>query len=87
MIKVCYYSLALQFFPNQARAEPPGCVSVVPQEDRENILRSRASGKAVLTRPFRLISNHLGVVLTFPVYLDDLTADAKEEDRVKATAG
>jgi len=25
--------------------------------------------------------------LTFPVYLDDLTADAKEEDRVKATAG
>ncbi|KAG2535694.1 hypothetical protein PVAP13_9NG129673 [Panicum virgatum] len=57
------------------------------EEDRENILRSRASGKAVLTRPFRLMSNHLGVVLTFPVYLDDLTADAKEEDRVKATAG
>ncbi|KAG2546323.1 hypothetical protein PVAP13_9KG032338 [Panicum virgatum] len=57
------------------------------EEDRENILRSRASGKAVLTRPFRLMSDHLGVVLTFPVYLDDLTADAKEEDRVAATAG
>jgi histidine kinase 2/3/4 (cytokinin receptor) len=57
------------------------------EEDRENILRSRASGKAVLTRPFRLMSNHLGVVLTFPVYLVDLTADAKEEDRVAATAG
>jgi histidine kinase 2/3/4 (cytokinin receptor) len=57
------------------------------QEDRENILRSRETGKAVLTRPFRLMSNHLGVVLTFPVYLVDLPPDAKEEDRVAATAG
>uniref|UniRef100_A0A804M2Z4 histidine kinase n=1 Tax=Zea mays TaxID=4577 RepID=A0A804M2Z4_MAIZE len=57
------------------------------EEDRENILRSRASGKAVLTRPFRLMSNHLGVVLTFPVYHVDLSSDAKEEDRVAATAG
>ncbi|XP_062212219.1 probable histidine kinase 4 [Phragmites australis] len=57
------------------------------EEDRENILRSRATGKAVLTRPFRLMSNHLGVVLTFPVYLRDLPADAKVEDRVAATAG
>ncbi|OEL35338.1 putative histidine kinase 4 [Dichanthelium oligosanthes] len=57
------------------------------EEDRENILRSRASGKAVLTRPFRLMSDHLGVVLTFPVYLVDLPSDAKEEDRVEATAG
>ncbi|XP_066400417.1 probable histidine kinase 4 [Miscanthus floridulus] len=57
------------------------------EEDRENILRSRASGKAVLTRPFRLMSNHLGVVLTFPVYHVDLPPDAKEEERVAATAG
>ncbi|WVZ60279.1 hypothetical protein U9M48_010326 [Paspalum notatum var. saurae] len=57
------------------------------EEDRENILRSRASGKAVLTRPFRLMSNHLGVVLTFPVYLNDLPSDAKVDDRVAATAG
>ncbi|VAI01710.1 unnamed protein product [Triticum turgidum subsp. durum] len=57
------------------------------EEDRENILRSRATGKAVLTRPFRLMSNHLGVVLTFPVYLVDLPPDAKVEDRVAATAG
>ena len=79
--------LGLQLLSAGVGSEPPGCVSVVPQEDRENILRSRASGKAVLTRPFRLMSDHLGVVLTFPVYLDDLTADAKEEDRVAATAG
>ncbi|CAM0875133.1 unnamed protein product [Alopecurus aequalis] len=57
------------------------------EEDQENIMRSRATGKAVLTRPFRLMSNHLGVVLTFPVYLVDLPPDAKEEDRVAATAG
>ncbi|KAJ8480094.1 hypothetical protein OPV22_023821 [Ensete ventricosum] len=58
------------------------------EEDRENILRARATGKAVLTRPFRLLeSNHLGVVLTFPVYLSGLPADATAEERVKATAG
>ncbi|KAG8097962.1 hypothetical protein GUJ93_ZPchr0013g36314 [Zizania palustris] len=57
------------------------------EEDRENILRARATGKAVLTSPFRLMSNHLGVVLTFPVYLVDLPEDAKVEDRVSATAG
>ncbi|XP_064986078.1 probable histidine kinase 4 isoform X2 [Musa acuminata AAA Group] len=58
------------------------------EEDRENILRARATGKAVLTRPFRLLeSNHLGVVLTFPVYLSGLPDDATAEERVKATAG
>uniref|UniRef100_A0A0D9VY88 histidine kinase n=1 Tax=Leersia perrieri TaxID=77586 RepID=A0A0D9VY88_9ORYZ len=57
------------------------------EEDRENILRARATGKAVLTRPFRLMSNHLGVVLTFPVYLVDLPNDTTVEDRVAATAG
>ncbi|GMI87028.1 WOODEN LEG 1, ARABIDOPSIS HISTIDINE KINASE 4, WOODEN LEG, CYTOKININ RESPONSE 1 [Hibiscus trionum] len=39
------------------------------KEDQENILRARATGKVVLTSPFRLLgSHHLGVVLTFPVY-------------------
>ncbi|KAG5232064.1 histidine kinase [Salix suchowensis] len=43
------------------------------KEDRENILRARASGKGVLTSPFKLLkSNHLGVVLTFAVYDTDL---------------
>ncbi|XP_038974915.1 probable histidine kinase 4 [Phoenix dactylifera] len=58
------------------------------EEDRENILRARATGKAVLTNPFRLLgSNHLGVVLTFPVYHAGLPADATVEQRVEATAG
>ncbi|OAY66125.1 putative histidine kinase 6 [Ananas comosus] len=57
-------------------------------EDRENILRARATGKAVLTNPFRLLgSNHLGVVLTFPVYRSGLPADATIEQRVEATVG
>ncbi|RWW84124.1 hypothetical protein BHE74_00007285, partial [Ensete ventricosum] len=33
-----------------------------------------------------LESNHLGVVLTFPVYLLDLPDDATAEERVRATA-
>ncbi|XP_074589059.1 putative histidine kinase 4 isoform X2 [Curcuma longa] len=58
------------------------------EEYRRNILRARATGKVVLTRPFRLLkSNHLGVVLTFPVYLSDLPVDAIAEERVKATSG
>lgn len=58
------------------------------EEDRENILRARATGKAVLTSPFKLLeSNHLGVVLTFAVYDTDLSPDATEEERIKATAG
>ncbi|KAG0490935.1 hypothetical protein HPP92_007798 [Vanilla planifolia] len=58
------------------------------EEDRENILRSRATGKAVLTNPFRLLeSNHLGVVLTLPVYRMGLPADATVEERIEATAG
>lgn len=61
---------------------------LLPQEDRENILRARATGKAVLTRPFRLLeSNHLGVVLTFPVYRSGLSPDATVEERIEATAG
>ncbi|XP_062222078.1 probable histidine kinase 6 isoform X2 [Phragmites australis] len=58
------------------------------EEDRENILRARATGKAVLTNPFRLLgSNHLGVVLTFAVYRPDLPADASVDQRVEATIG
>ncbi|KAI3972471.1 hypothetical protein MKW92_053759 [Papaver armeniacum] len=58
------------------------------EEDRENILRARATGKAVLTNPFRLLgSHHLGVVLTFPVYSLSLSADATVEERIHSTSG
>ncbi|XP_023532861.1 histidine kinase 2-like [Cucurbita pepo subsp. pepo] len=58
------------------------------KEDRENILRARASGKGVLTSPFKLLkSNHLGVVLTFAVYDTDLPPDATPEQRIEATVG
>ncbi|KAK0574857.1 hypothetical protein LWI29_030154 [Acer saccharum] len=58
------------------------------EEDRENILRARATGKAVLTRPFRLLgSHHLGVVLTFPVYKSKLPPRPTVEERIEATAG
>ncbi|KAL4348563.1 hypothetical protein GQ457_17G014840 [Hibiscus cannabinus] len=58
------------------------------EEDRENILRARATGKAVLTSPFRLLgSHHLGVVLTFPVYKSKLPPKPTVEDRIEATAG
>ncbi|KAJ6689509.1 hypothetical protein OIU85_005875 [Salix viminalis] len=58
------------------------------KEDRENILRARATGKAVLTRPFRLLgSHHLGVVLTFPVYKSKLPPSPTAAQRVEATAG
>ncbi|KAL2342393.1 hypothetical protein Fmac_003678 [Flemingia macrophylla] len=58
------------------------------EEDRENILRARATGKAVLTSPFRLLgSHHLGVVLTFPVYKSKLPPKPTMEERIKATAG
>lgn len=58
------------------------------EEDRENIFRARATGKAVFTSPFRLLgSHHLGVVLTFPVYSSNLPPDATLENRIEATAG
>ncbi|XP_014512070.1 histidine kinase 4 [Vigna radiata var. radiata] len=58
------------------------------EEDRENILRARATGKAVLTSPFKLLgSHHLGVVLTFPVYKSKLPTKPTMEERIKATAG
>ncbi|KAL1307221.1 histidine kinase 2 isoform X2 [Arachis hypogaea] len=58
------------------------------KEDRENILRARATGKGVLTSPFKLLkSNHLGVVLTFAVYNSNVPADATPEQRIEATVG
>ncbi|KAI3769556.1 hypothetical protein L6452_00664 [Arctium lappa] len=58
------------------------------KEDRENILRARASGKGVLTSPFKLLkSNHLGVVLTFAVYNTHIPQDATPEQRINATVG
>jgi hypothetical protein len=51
-------------------------------------MRARATGKAVLTSPFRLLgSHHLGVVLTFPVYKSKLPPNPTTEELVKATAG
>ncbi|PON88467.1 Histidine kinase [Trema orientale] len=58
------------------------------KEDRENILRARATGKGVLTSPFKLLkSNNLGVVLTFAVYNTELPPDATAEQRIEATVG
>ncbi|KAL3635905.1 Histidine kinase 4 [Castilleja foliolosa] len=57
------------------------------EEDRENILRARATGKAVLTSPFRLLNSHLGVVLTFAVYKPKLPPNPTVRDRIEATTG
>nr|ADK92861.1 histidine kinase 1 [Hypericum perforatum] len=58
------------------------------KDDRENILRARASGKGVLTSPFKLLkSNHLGVVLTFAVYNTELPLDATPEQKIEACVG
>ncbi|MCO5556700.1 hypothetical protein L7F22_010251 [Adiantum nelumboides] len=58
------------------------------EEDRDNILRARASGKGVITGPFRLLkSNHLGVVLTFAVYKEEVHPEATIEERINAAVG
>ncbi|KAJ6812887.1 putative histidine kinase 5 [Iris pallida] len=58
------------------------------KEDRENIMRARATGKGVLTSPFNLLkSNHLGVVLTFAVYNTDLPPETTSEERIDSTVG
>ncbi|CAN6288378.1 unnamed protein product [Urochloa humidicola] len=58
------------------------------KEDRDNILRSRATGKGALTAPFKLLkSNNLGVVLTFTVYKYDLPSNVTPEERIHATLG
>ncbi|PKA47453.1 Histidine kinase 3 [Apostasia shenzhenica] len=58
------------------------------KEDRENILRARASGKGVLTAPFRLVkSNRLGVILTYAVYKKELPSIASPVERIQAAIG
>ncbi|KAA8528961.1 hypothetical protein F0562_033551 [Nyssa sinensis] len=58
------------------------------KEDRENVLRARASGKGVLTAPLRLLkSNRLGVILTFAVYKMGLPSNANPNERIQATDG
>ena len=58
------------------------------QEDRENVLRARKSGKGVLTAPFRLLkTNRLGVILTFAVYKGDLPSNSTSNGRIQATDG
>ncbi|XP_078170109.1 putative histidine kinase 3 [Carex rostrata] len=57
-------------------------------EDRENILRARASGKGVLTAPFPLVkSNLLGVILTYAVYKSELPSNATPDERIEAAIG
>ncbi|XP_073304864.1 histidine kinase 3-like [Primulina huaijiensis] len=58
------------------------------EEDRENVLRARESGKGVLTAPFRLLkTNRLGVILTFAVYKSDLPPSVTPAERIQAIAG
>lgn len=58
------------------------------KEDRGNILRARASGKGVLTAPFRLLkSNRLGVILTYAVYKSELPSNATPAERIQAAIG
>ncbi|XP_072999524.1 probable histidine kinase 3 [Typha latifolia] len=57
-------------------------------EDRENILRARESGKGVLTAPFQLLkSNRLGVILTYAVYKPELPSNATPAQRIQAVIG
>ncbi|RZC59785.1 hypothetical protein C5167_007089 [Papaver somniferum] len=58
------------------------------KEDRENVLRARASGKGVLTAPFELLkTKRLGVILTFAVYKTELPSNATPNERILATDG
>ncbi|KAF5443570.1 hypothetical protein F2P56_036116 [Juglans regia] len=58
------------------------------KEDRENVLRARASGKGVLSAPLRLVkTNRLGVILTFAVYKADLPSNVTLNERIQATDG
>ncbi|KAF9619333.1 hypothetical protein IFM89_006520 [Coptis chinensis] len=58
------------------------------EEDRDNVLRARASGKGVVTAPFRLFkTNRLGVILTFAVYKSELPINATPNELIQATDG
>ncbi|KAF0925524.1 hypothetical protein E2562_016711 [Oryza meyeriana var. granulata] len=56
-------------------------------EDRDNILRARKSGKGVLTAPFKLLNNRLGVISTYTVYKSELPANARPHERIQAAIG
>lgn len=58
------------------------------KEDRENILRARATGKGVLTAPFKLLkSKRLGVILTYATYKSELPSNATPTERIQAAIG
>ncbi|KAJ1686408.1 hypothetical protein LUZ63_017798 [Rhynchospora breviuscula] len=58
------------------------------KDDRDNIIRSRTTGKGALTAPFNLLKyNYLGVVLTFAVYKSELPPHATPQERTDATIG
>ncbi|KAG2603034.1 hypothetical protein PVAP13_5KG741600 [Panicum virgatum] len=56
-------------------------------EDRENVLRARESGKGVLTAPFKLLNNRLGVILTYTVYKTELPPNARPQERIQTAIG
>jgi histidine kinase 2/3/4 (cytokinin receptor) len=57
------------------------------QDDRDNVLRARESGKGVLTAPFKLLNNHIGVISTFAVYKYELPPNARPQERIQAAIG
>ncbi|ONM35013.1 histidine kinase2 [Zea mays] len=56
-------------------------------DDRDNVLRARESGKGVLTAPFKLLNNRLGVIFTYAVYKYELPANARPQERIQAAIG
>ncbi|XP_062207924.1 probable histidine kinase 3 [Phragmites australis] len=56
-------------------------------DDRENVLRARESGKGVLTAPFELLNNRLGVISTYTVYESELPPNARPHERIQAAIG
>ncbi|CAM0884394.1 unnamed protein product [Alopecurus aequalis] len=56
-------------------------------DDRENIIRARESGKGVLTAPFKLLNSRLGVISTYTVYKSELPATARPQERIQAAIG
>ena len=57
------------------------------QDDSKNVLRARESGKGVLTAPFKLLNNHIGVIFTFAVYKYELPQNARPQERIQAAIG
>ncbi|CAN6171619.1 unnamed protein product [Urochloa humidicola] len=56
-------------------------------EDRENVLRARESGKCILSAPFKLLNNHIGVILTYAVYKSELPPNATAQYRIQSAIG